>query len=83
MHVVGDLERVAALDDVVSIGSGQLTRPTLDKSGSEIRAQQARALPPGLSGAGVVVGVVDTGIDIFHHAFRKADGTTRIVSRST
>jgi subtilisin family serine protease len=77
---VGDLERVAELDDVVSIGSGHMTRPTLDKSGPEIRAKEARALPPGYSGAGVVVGVVDTGIDIFHHAFRKADGKTRIVS---
>ncbi|MGB3443742.1 MAG: S8 family serine peptidase [Actinophytocola sp.] len=76
----GDLEAVAELDDVVSIGSGQLTRPTLDKSGPEIRAPQARALPPGFNGAGVVVGVVDSGIDIFHHAFRKADGKTRIVS---
>ena len=27
-----------------------------------------------------MVGVVDTGIDIFHHAFRNTDGTTRILS---
>ncbi|HWO65887.1 MAG TPA: S8 family serine peptidase [Umezawaea sp.] len=77
---VGDLEQVAALDEVVSIGSDRPNRLTLDKSGPEIRAQQARALPPGFSGAGVVVGVVDTGIDVFHHAFRKDDGKTRIVS---
>lgn len=77
---VGDLERVAALDDVVSIGGDRRTRPDLDESGPEIRAQHAHAIPPGFSGRDVVVGIVDTGIDIFHHAFRKADGTTRIVS---
>jgi subtilisin family serine protease len=30
------------------------------------------------TGAGVVVGVVDTGIDVTHPTFRNADGTTRI-----
>ena len=32
----------------------------------------------GLDGTGVAVGVIDTGIDILHPDFRKADGTTRI-----
>lgn len=35
--------------------------------------------PFSLTGAGVLVGVVDSGIDIFHPDFRNADGTTRIV----
>jgi len=30
------------------------------------------------SGEGVIVAVIDTGVDIGHHDFRKADGTTRI-----
>lgn len=33
-----------------------------------------------LYGQGVIVGVVDTGIDFSHEAFRNADGTTRIHS---
>ncbi|MCC8046772.1 MAG: S8 family serine peptidase [Clostridiales bacterium] len=32
-----------------------------------------------LSGAGVLVGILDSGIDYTHPAFRKADGTTRIL----
>ncbi|MGL5436250.1 MAG: S8 family peptidase [Lachnospiraceae bacterium] len=34
--------------------------------------------PFNLSGKGVVVGVLDSGIDYFHPDFRNADGTTRI-----
>lgn len=32
----------------------------------------------GLDGNGTYVGIVDTGVDLQHHAFRNADGTTRI-----
>lgn len=35
-------------------------------------------LPQAYDGSGVIVGVVDTGIDFGHPAFRNADGTTRI-----
>ncbi|KJY37237.1 hypothetical protein VR45_09350 [Streptomyces sp. NRRL S-495] len=43
-------------------------------------ADDVPTIPAGFTGRGVVVGVIDTGIDIFHPAFRKLDGTTRIVS---
>ena len=33
----------------------------------------------GLTGAGVLVAVIDSGIDYFHQDFRKEDGTTRIL----
>lgn len=42
-----------------------------------VLAEQA-GLPQAYDGSGVVVGVVDTGIDFAHPAFRNADGTTRI-----
>ena len=35
--------------------------------------------PYNLTGRGIVVGVVDSGIDIFHPDFRNEDGTTRII----
>ncbi len=34
----------------------------------------------GVDGTGVVVGFIDTGIDIFHEDFRNPDGTTRIAA---
>lgn len=33
-----------------------------------------------LSGRGVLLGIVDSGIDIFHEDFRNADGTSRVLS---
>lgn len=44
----------------------------------EFREQLAATSTSGGTGAGVVVGVVDTGIDVTHPAFRNADGSTRI-----
>jgi subtilisin family serine protease len=77
---VGDLDSVADLDDVASVQSNRETVPHLHDSAPEMHAPQARAVPPGFTGRNVIVGVVDSGIDVFHQAFRKPDGTTRIVS---
>ena len=47
------------------------------------RADTLRAGIPaqwtGGTGKGVIVGIVDTGVDFRHRDFRKADGTTRIL----
>ena len=46
--------------------------------------KQAACITPvvrqGLTGKGCLVGVIDSGIDYLHSAFRNADGSTRIVS---
>lgn len=44
----------------------------------ETRVDQVRA-EYGLAGAGVVVAVLDRGLDVEHPAFRRADGTTRVL----
>lgn len=36
--------------------------------------------PDGLFGRGILMGIVDSGADIYHEAFRKKDGSTRIIA---
>jgi subtilisin family serine protease len=52
-------------------------RPLLDRSQEWTRAASFRN-DTGVDGSGVVVGIVDTGIDITHPDFRDANGKTRI-----
>jgi len=77
---LADLEDVARLDDVASIEAPRAVRHLIHDSVPAMHGDLARKVPPGFSGRNVLIGVVDSGIDIFHGAFRKADNTTRIVS---
>lgn len=56
---------------------GLLDLPSLEAS-NVIRVRNIPALD--LRGNGVLIGIVDTGIDYTHPAFIKADGTTKILS---
>jgi subtilisin family serine protease len=57
---------------------------TWQAAATAIEITRHHALPPhgdaagGLTGAGTVIGVVDTVIDLLHEDFRNADGTTRL-----
>ncbi|NUO49842.1 MAG: S8 family serine peptidase, partial [Polyangiaceae bacterium] len=75
-----DLETFAANEPDLQLFVGPGTRPQLDKVNTWLGTADLRAgLPPGTGfGRGVVVGVIDTGIDVTHPAFRNEDGTTRI-----
>ena len=55
----------------------RLARPELNVSVPEIGAAQA-ATQFGAQGAGAIVGLIDSGIDITHGDFRNANNTTRI-----
>src|SRR3954470_5859676 len=56
----------------------------LDKSVPNIKADQVWSRSgddfKGYTGRGVVIGIVDGGIDFKHQVFRKADGTSRILN---
>lgn len=69
---------------VIRISEAQRTHTLLDASVAEIRADDVHnssGAPPvysGLTGHDVVVGIVDTGIDVDHEDFRDHLGNTRI-----
>ena len=73
------VEPVAALDKIEYMEKPKLLFFAVDngKRASCITQLQERT---GLSGAGVLVAVIDSGIDYAHPDFQRADGTTRIVS---
>lgn len=78
----GDL---AALPGVTRIALARPVHPASDVSVPETGADQLwesdGAIPPvyhGLTGRGVVVGIVDTGLDLTHADFCTPDGSTRV-----
>ena len=77
-------EEVAALKAVKSVSFGDKLRPTLDfarpagkvnevQSGFDYNGQTLS-----YDGTGVVVGMMDTGLDANHINFKNSDGTTRV-----
>lgn len=84
MVPIDRLAAVAALPQVLRLEVPSRRVPRLDKSVPYTRADQLRSgtLAAGWSGGtgkGVLVGVIDTGIDISHGDFLDASGKTRIV----
>lgn len=75
-----DLEKLERLENVSYIGTEPPVRMQLNTSVPEIHADVVRTASTPYTGAGVVIGILDTGIDIFHKNFRKSDGTSRILS---
>jgi subtilisin family serine protease len=75
-----NLESLEQLENVSYIGTEPPLRAQLNTSVPEIHGDVVRTGSPPYTGTGVVIGILDTGIDIFHKNFRKPDGTTRILS---
>jgi subtilisin family serine protease len=80
------IRALIALPQVHFVGIPPQLPIRLDVSVPEIGARDAWAIASAVSdlahgqGAGAIVGVIDSGIDVFHGAFRTADGTTRILA---
>ncbi|HEX6203782.1 MAG TPA: S8 family peptidase [Thermoanaerobaculia bacterium] len=75
------LEELAAAGNVEYVEAGRALGPSLSTSLAETRADRLRNPPPpavGLDGTGVVVGIVDFGLDFTLDDFRNADGSTRV-----
>ncbi|GGW62203.1 S8 family peptidase [Streptomyces xantholiticus] len=75
------IDRLAELDELEAVGYVEASRPTLpelDAAVPETQADKVHTGPPGFRGAGVIVGVVDSGIDWRHACFRDPTGKTRI-----
>lgn len=77
---VADLGKLEALDNVVFISTEPPIRAQLNTSIPEIHADVVRTGSPSYTGIGVVIGIVDSGIDIFYKNFRNPDGSSRILS---
>jgi len=82
---LSSLDDLIALPNVVYIQSArkmQINRemqPALDVSVPEIGANQVWASSPAYTGKGVIVGVIDTGIDWNHPSFLGKGGKSRIL----
>jgi subtilisin family serine protease len=68
----------AAAHPDLAIGVAPRIRPLLDVSPIWTHVDAFRTATSGLTGKGVVVGVVDTGLDVRHPDFLTADGHTRV-----
>lgn len=81
---IATLERLAHLPNVLSIEEQGRLYLQVDKSIPDIKANSVwsriGASFHGYTGFGVIIGIIDTGIDFRHTNFINADGTTRIIS---
>jgi subtilisin family serine protease len=78
------LQALAALPQVESIERQRHSHPHLNDSVPDIKANKVWDISGdsfnGYTGRGVIVGIIDTGIDITHPNFRNSDDTTRVLA---
>ena len=84
---VNQLEPLAGVDNVTRIKVAQCMRPMTDAARKKTNVDDlltqspdaiAKGIPSKYDGSGVVLGIIDTGIDFQHIAFKDKDGNSRI-----
>lgn len=84
--VLSKVPQILALKAIESVNLARTLEPQIDISAPEVGANLCwnESSPPfappypGLTGRNVVIGVVDTGIDLTHEDFKNSNGETRI-----
>ncbi|MGK5685509.1 S8 family peptidase [Actinoplanes sp. URMC 104] len=74
------LEELAGHPAIRRMEASRVLGSELDLTLPEVKAGPVHTGPPGHRGAGVIVGIIDSGIDYTHEAFRRSDGTSRIIA---
>lgn len=81
MLTPSEMEAVAAMDETVEISLGYGAEPMMISSRTQTGVADVHAgtgLSHGYTGKGVVVGMMDTGLDVGHLNFRDTDNKTRM-----
>jgi len=73
------LAELEAIPHVLFVEGSPPLRAELNNSVPEIKADVLHEGNPARKGAGVVVGIIDSGVDFIHKSFRTDDGKTRIL----
>lgn len=81
---LGLLQALLQMPDIDRVQVAERCKSNLDRSALDTHVNALRTVSPpnitGQTGAGVLIGDVDSGIDLAHPDFKNANGTTRLLS---
>jgi len=74
------IDALAATPGVRSVRAARRLEPQLERAAGNVRLSEAWAGSFTWTGRGVVIGIVDSGLDVAHGDLRQPDGSTRVLS---